>query len=129
MRSATFRQDERAQIYPSADEIQQKIESRDDIHELRREYRALADIGLSQSSAAKRICGKIKCIKDILCDDIVSRNCEAYFKEADRLRALRKPTDHLWNPEATTHRLKHYMDTSTAAEVLGGFMSEANDSR
>ncbi|KAI0976370.1 hypothetical protein F4678DRAFT_416827 [Xylaria arbuscula] len=125
LRRSFLQRDPYAPIYVSPEDLS-AIEERQDVRELRGQYREVVAQSSSDSPDAKAVAAKIHWIKCKLSEERLVELRNTYFEEVDRLRATGaappRPPDHSLNP-----RKSFDPQGAAAAESIGEFMQLEQD--
>ncbi|KAK1975228.1 hypothetical protein LZ30DRAFT_638987 [Colletotrichum cereale] len=125
LENSTLQMDENAPIYPSKEDVN-SWEERNDIVQLRKEYKSMSNKLSSAHPEAKRIAARINSIRNDLEYLTVERDRDEYFKAADRLRAAGHSIPEDLSPKRCNPRKSYHGTTSGAAAAIGTFLHRQN---
>lgn len=121
--SALLRRDQNAPIYITQDDLD-KWEKRNDMTSFRAQYK---EAKKEDPHSAKNIKARIKYLLDYLEKLKLTLTRQTYFKEADRLRAQGRSTEHLSNRNATDPRRNRPVVDALAASHIGVTLQKTSD--
>lgn len=114
-----LQRDPDAPLYPS-EEAMNALEDREDIRQLRAEYRLAVSQRSADDPLAKRLAARVFALRRLLAAQILDQRRREYFSDADRLRALgQEPC----RPPDDTNPFKTFdPNGALAAEEISAFM-------